>query len=356
MSASPVDSAGDFRSQASRTRNQQTLPRRTYRFRILGMGLSSLPIIVVMHELQSGWISWAWMVLSCLVWPHLAFVLATRSRDPFRAELRNFVLDSVIAGSWVPLLHFNALPSAILLTVATADKVNSGIRRLWLHALPGMLAALVATALLTGFAFEPRTSMPVLLACLPILIIHTLAVSASSYRLVRKVQAQNLKLAELSRIDALTGLDSRAHWQEQADALRRQCNDHGESASVMLIDVDRFKECNDVYGHAAGDDVLRGIAGLIRRNMPADSHAGRLGGDEFAVVMPVAMPAALLAAERIRVAVEALDFPNSTGLRCTVSIGVAEHEASDGELRAWVERADRALYVSKHGGRNRATG
>ena len=107
-------------------------------------------------------------------------LLATRSRDPFRAELRNFVVDSLIAGSWVPLLHFNALPSAILLTVATADKINSGIRRLWLHALPGMLVALVAAAVLTGFAFQPATSMPVLLACLPILIIHTLAVSASS--------------------------------------------------------------------------------------------------------------------------------------------------------------------------------
>ncbi len=355
MPASPVDPAGDLKSPASRTRNQQSLPRRTYRFRILGMGLSSLPIIVVMLELQSGWISWAWMALSCLLWPHLAFLLATRSRDPFRAELRNFVVDSLIAGSWVPLLHFNALPSAILLTVATADKINSGIRRLWLHALPGMLVALVAAAVLTGFAFQPATSMPVLLACLPILIIHTLAVSASSYRLVRKVQAQNLKLAELSRIDALTGLDSRAHWQDQAETLRRRCDDGGGSASVMLIDVDRFKACNDVYGHAAGDDVLRGIAGLIRRHMPADSHAGRLGGDEFAVVMPVALPAALLAAEQVRAAVESLDFPNAPGLRCTVSIGVAEQQGSDGELRAWVERADRALYTSKHAGRNQAT-
>src|SRR6478735_10652825 len=76
------------------TRYLQSLPKRTYSLRVLGMGLASLPLFAVMHELQSPWPAWAWAALTTLAWPHLAYVLARRSRDPFRAELRNFVIDS----------------------------------------------------------------------------------------------------------------------------------------------------------------------------------------------------------------------------------------------------------------------
>ncbi len=331
----------------------QSLPQRTYRFRVLGMGFAALPLIAVMRELDSGWASWAWMVATCLVWPHVAYLLAQRSRDPFRAELRNFVLDSMFAGSWVPMMHFNLLPSVILLTVVTADKVNSGIRGLWLRAIPGTLLAVLVVGLLTGFAFDPETSTSVILASLPIMVIHTLAVSLSSYQLVRKVQQQNLTLDEIARLDSLTGLDSRGHWQAEAEALLSRHQSGEQPAALMLVDVDRFKEINDRYGHATGDDVLRGIAEVIRRVMPDGSHAGRLGGDEFAVALPNGLSDAQVAADRIRAAVEALDFPRFPGLRCAISIGLAA--APDGalDLREWVEAADRAMYLDKGARRNR---
>ena len=316
------------------------------------MGLAALPMIAVMHERGESWLPWSWMILTCLVWPHLAYFLASRSRDPFRSELRNFVIDSAIAGSWVPILHFNLLPSAVLLTVVTADKINTGVRRLWAYSLPGMLLALLIVAGMTGFAFQPSTSMFVILSCLPIMIIHTLAVSASSYRLVRRVQTQNQRLEELSRVDTLTGLYSRGHWEGLAEAALR----HGDSdvTAMMVLDVDRFKEINDQYGHAIGDDVLRGIADLIRRNTPLGSHAGRLGGDEFAVVLPVALGDAESTAERIRAAVQKLEFSNASDLHCTLSIGIAGRPVAGSDLRAWIETADRALYGATQTGRNRA--
>ena len=340
-------------SAPMRTRAQRALPRRAYGFRILGMGLAALPLIVVMHELQAAWPAWAWMVLTCLLWPHIAYARARLSRDPFLSELRNFVVDSAIAGSWVPILHFNLLPSAVLLSVVTADKINSGVRRLWLYSLPGMGLALLGMALLTGFAYQPATSMFVVLSCLPIMIIHTLAVSASSYRLVRRVQTQNVRLEELSRIDALSGLYARGHWECLATvALRR----HGLSAEaeMMVIDVDRFKEINDRHGHAIGDDVLRGIAEVIRRNTPIGSHAGRIGGDEFAVVLPGSAGDAEQAAERILDAVRGLTFANAGELRCSVSIGISAKPSPDTDLRGWIESADRALYRAKQAGRDRA--
>ncbi len=338
---------------AIRPGSLSSLPRRTYRFRALGMGLATLPLAAVLTEQGAHWLSWAWVAFTGLVWPHLAYLLAIRSRDPFKAELRNFVVDSMFAGSWVPLMHFNLLPSAVLLTVVTADKVNSGIRGLWLRSLPGTVVAALAVGLLTGFQFSPQTSMTVMLASLPILIIHTLAVSLSTYKLVRRVQRQNLQLQEFSRTDTLTGLGSRHHWEAQADALLQKHHAHGAAASLMLIDIDRFKEVNDRYGHAVGDDVLREIADLTRRHVAAEGH-GRLGGDEFVVVMSLDLDAAMAAAERVRTAVEQLSFPRVPGLRCSLSIGLARAPDGNLGLREWIEAADRALYRAKNAGRNRS--
>src|SRR5690606_15922322 len=133
----------------------------------LGMGLATLPLAAVMHELQSSWIAWSWMLLTCWVWPHLAYVRAIRSKDPFRTELHNLLIDSAIAGSWVPLMHFNLLPSVMLLGVTTADKVSTGVRRLWLYSLPAIAASVFGVGLLSGFSFAPHSSMRVILACLP---------------------------------------------------------------------------------------------------------------------------------------------------------------------------------------------
>lgn len=340
----------------SRSHTLQTLPQRTYRFRVLGMGLASLPVAAVMFEIHAHWIGWAWVVFSCLLWPHVAYIWARRSKDPLHAELRNFVIDSVMAGSWVPLMHFNVLPSAVLLTVVTADKVNSGVRNLWLHALPGMATALLLVGALTGFTFQPQTSMAVLLASLPILVIHTLAVSLGSYKLVRRVQRQNLELEKLSRMDALTGMDNRRRWQSQAEVLLQRHLASGQLATLMLLDVDNFKDINDRYGHAVGDDVLCGIADLIRRDMPRDGHAGRLGGDEFVIALPIALSDAEAVAEHLRATIEKLDFPRYPGLQCSISIGLAEPPDADLGLREWIEAADRALYRAKHAGRNRTAG
>jgi diguanylate cyclase len=349
----PIDPA--TARAALRPGSLRSLPRRTYRFRVLGMGLAFLPLAVVLIEIDAPWLSWSWIIFAGVLWPHVAYLAAIRSRDPFRAELRNFVIDSIMAGSWAPLMHFNALPSALLLTVVTADKVNSGIRKLWLHSLPGMALAMLVVACFTGFAWRPQTSMPVLLACLPILVIHTIAVSLSSYQLVRRVQRQNLQLEALSRRDALTALDSRQHFEHQAEALLLRSRTDALPASLLLIDIDHFKSINDRHGHAAGDDVLRGIAELLRRTVPADGHAGRLGGDEFAVALPAPATEAARIAEQLRAAVEQLQFPRYRELQASISIGLAQ-PVGESDLRSWIEAADRALYRAKRSGRNRALG
>ena len=334
---------------ATRLKN---LPQRTYGLRVLGMGLAGLSVGTAMWELKSPLSHWLWMFLTCFAWPHIAYFRACRSSNPLRSELQNFVFDSFVAASWVPLMHFNALPTAVLMAVAMSDKIKTGGRGLLLRSLPRMFVALIFARVLSGFSFQPQTSMLVLLATLPILIIHTIAVSMSSYHLVRKVQQQNLKLEQLSRIDTLTGLVSRGHWQTLAENLLQQHRNNGLHVAVMLLDVDQFKAINDRHGHAVGDDVLRGIAELIEGYLPANSSAGRLGGDEFAVVLPVQLPEAEVIAEKIRCAVENVNFNHAPELQCSISIGIAQPGNELG-LREWLELADRALYRAKNAGRNR---
>lgn len=343
--ANPMRDAGKLRS----------LPHRTYGFRMLGMGLACLPVFAVLRELGASWPAWAWTVVACLLWPHLAYGVARRSRDPASAELRNFVIDSALAASLVPLMHFNLLPSVVILTVVTADKINVGVRGLWLRSVPGMLLALVAMAAITGFAVRLPTSMVVLLASLPILVIHTLAVSLSIVRLVRRVQRQNLQLEELSRRDGLTSLFNRRHWQERTEARLRDFQSRGLPATLLLLDVDRFKEINDRYGHGVGDDVLRAVARcLLDAGIAEDEQVGRLGGDEFVVALPLPLPQAEAAAETLRASVSRLSFDALPALACSVSIGLAMPPPDPRlGLREWLEAADRALYEAKRTGRNR---
>ena len=336
-----------------RTGHLSSLPRRTYRFRILGMGLAALPLAVVMLELDSPPWTWGWMVMTCFLWPHLAYFSAIRAADPFKAERRNFLVDSVLMGSWVPLIHFNLLPSVVLLTVVVADKFHSGVRGLWLRSLPGMFGAIVFFGVSTGFAVDYPTSTAVLLACLPFLVIHTLVVSWGSYQLVRQVRKRNLQLAELTRRDVLTGLDSRRHWQEQAEALLKKHHDEGQAATLLFVDVDHFKPINDRYGHATGDDVLRAIAEQLQATLKGPTTAGRLGGDEFAMVLPLCLDEATAAAERLRASIAELRFPDQPELRCSLSLGMAEPPGPGQGLREWMEAADRELYRSKQAGRNR---
>ena len=328
------------------------LPRLTYPFRILGMGLTALPVGVVLHDLQSGWLAWSWLGLACLAWPHVAYAWARRSSDPYAAEARNFLIDSALAGSFLPLMHFNLLPSAVLLTVATAGKVNSGVPGLWLRALPVMALAVLAFGLFTGFEVDLASRTGVVLACLPIMTIHTLAVSANLYRLMRRVQDQNLQLEQMTRRDSLTGVDSRSHWEDQARKLLEQHQREATPASLLLLDIDHFKSINDRHGHGVGDDVLRALARRMGETLPASGIRGRLGGDEFVVALPLPIAEALEHAERLRTAVQALEFPELPDLSISISLGLAPPPAS-GDLRAWLEVADHARYRAKHGGRNR---
>ena len=335
---------------------KRQLPRRVYPLRALGMGLAGLVVGVVLWERNAGLAAWLCMAAISFVWPHVAHLLSRRSADPYRAEIRNLLVDSALAVVLVTLMHFNLLPSVLLVTLTMVDKITTGIRGLWARSLPGMAGAAVAGAAFNGFQWAPETSMPVILACLPVMVLHTLSVSLVSYRLIRRVSRQNQLLDELRRIDALTGLYDRGHWQEQAEATLRLHHANGEPACLVMLDIDHFKQINDQHGHTVGDEVLRALARIVLSNVRATDCAGRYGGDEFAIVLRgMHLDGATAVAHRIREQVQALQLHDMPGLQFTTSMGVATADHRHSSLRAWTNAADAELYQAKAAGRNRVS-
>jgi two-component system, cell cycle response regulator len=154
--------------------------------------------------------------------------------------------------------------------------------------------------------------------------------------------------------DPLTGLYNQRYLRRHLSGLIE--SGQGRQLAVLMVDVDHFKLVNDRYGHASGDRALRLIADSLRINTRVFDSVARYGGEEFVVVMPGTGPTeATAAAERLRLAVEAVEFNAAVGMRLalTVSIGVACTPIATGSPELLLQAADTALYDAKRNGRNR---
>jgi len=157
-----------------------------------------------------------------------------------------------------------------------------------------------------------------------------------------------------SRTDALTGIGNRLRLMEDLAAAWARAERYGHRYTVGVLDVDRFKQLNDAYGHLAGDDALKAIARTLRTHLRSGDVVYRYGGDELVVLLPEqTLDDARLVLERMRAAVAALGLQTPAGV-VSVSVGLAELDPKrDASADAWLSRADAALYEAKRRGRNR---
>lgn len=168
------------------------------------------------------------------------------------------------------------------------------------------------------------------------------------------LRSANEQLYELATVDPLSGCANRRHFVERAQELIALSHRAQSPLCLIIMDIDLFKRVNDIYGHPAGDEVLRMVGRLGRAHIRATDLLGRIGGEEFAMLIPhTGTYNATLFAERLREAIgKEESYIDGTILRITVSLGLAELRRDEGFDKLYA-RADAALYAAKEGGRNR---
>ena len=189
-----------------------------------------------------------------------------------------------------------------------------------------------------------------LYANLAISFIVTLIVIFLTYLAIGHYQT---RIEEMASTDKLTGLLNRHAFAILVDKLMAAYRRNPRPVTVLLGDVDHFKQINDRYGHRVGDQVLASVAGLLRSNLRATDFAVRWGGEEFLVVLPeCAAEEGRLIADKLRLAIEnATPCPGEAGVRVTISFGLCQFDGVE-SIEQTVNRADNALYAAKAAGRN----
>ncbi len=166
------------------------------------------------------------------------------------------------------------------------------------------------------------------------------------------LNSKNRELEVLSSTDALTGIANRLYTEESLNKELERRSRYNQPVSVLLLDIDHFKNINDSYGHSLGDEVLQGVARILKDNTRSSDIVGRWGGEEFLIILPeTSITMAGRLAEKLRAILAAEPFPEVD--QVTASFGVAEAETEiEGSARQLVQKVDVALYQAKEQGRN----
>jgi diguanylate cyclase (GGDEF)-like protein len=172
------------------------------------------------------------------------------------------------------------------------------------------------------------------------------------HSIARQLQLQNAQTQALT--DALTGIGNRRAFDMELSRRLNEFRRYGSGCCVLLLDLDHFKSVNDRFGHDVGDEVLQGVAGLLRETLRDTDLAARYGGEEFGVILPrTPVRVGYTVTERLRQNVARAKWKQlHNELQVTTSAGLAEAHPDDDEC-SLLRRVDRSLYAAKASGRNR---
>ena len=260
-------------------------------------------------------------------------------------------------------IGFNTLSAATaLFVVATALRVASSFtlsaHRRAMQVLAAASVVVVASEVVGVGAALTRPSTLTDAAGEFAEFVAVAAAAAVLHYLYRVEREEIQPLRRSADVDGLTGVGSRSFFERAARRRVEQAMKNGTPLSCVLLDVDDFKAYNDAHGHDAGDEVLRGVAKVIRESARADDLIGRYGGEEFVLLVNDDAEGALEVAERIREAVRRECAPateNPLERPITVSLGVVSLSEETWSLERLVAMADAEMYRSKKTGKDRVS-
>lgn len=215
---------------------------------------------------------------------------------------------------------------------AGSGTVSDSVKRASRSSLAGVQASLVITQIVEKIPAWMRWA----------LIALALAALISSALLAREMHRRR-EAEEDAMVDALTGISNRKAFERRLDLEWKRAERYGRSLGLLLLDLDGFKQVNDIHGHAAGDVVLREVAERLDQRMRDTDLVARIGGDEFAVICPETGARDLESISNHLAEAATRDLTNPVG----VSIGVAEYRPGDPSMDELIDRADQAMYRVK---------
>ena len=275
----------------------------------------------------------------------------------FGAVLAGAVAAGSQKGALLASFTFVFLFTGIMLALGVlAVRAGQKPARYFLIAALTAMAGAALTTLAT-WGFIPHNAWTFRAVEIGMLFDATLLALALAYQF-RVGQEQRLRAERLAQLDPLTGLNNRRAFYDMTAPLWSNAIRHEHAASVMLLDIDLFKQINDTHGHAHGDAVLKTLAGVLRQSVRQGDVLARWGGEEFIVFLPqTSLHEAIALAERLRAAISGVRVAGETGTTSvTASVGVAQREDLHPTLDALIAAADECLYQAKQQGRNRVTG
>lgn len=195
---------------------------------------------------------------------------------------------------------------------------------------------------------EITTTMLIVIAILFIISLFWLQKARSTQR---KLNQAKIEAESLARHDHLTGLKNRLACSPILEYEIRRKHRLYNTTCLMIVDIDKFKDVNDTYGHDTGDIVLKAVAKALTHNIRSTDTVARWGGEEFIILTPdTDLESAKVLANKIRVHIAEIEFEECRSI--TISIGIADLEEHD-DFNSWFDKADRALYRAKETGRDR---
>ncbi|MBX9244885.1 GGDEF domain-containing protein [Actinotalea ferrariae] len=371
--SAPAAGASPGRAPAERVAKLQG---HRFRMTLIGLGNAVLQSVMVFLFAWAGTTSWgvATAFAVTMLSTTAAFAVAVRTGWNLRLRDPALVVPQMASSFVIQLVYIVLAPRlwvlflvAVLVTFTFA-MVSFSPRQFsvasWAVAV-GLAAAFVASRDRFGHPGTSSVDMFLIWAYF-VLSIHQLTLIGSRFSSLRsQLSAKNDQLTAalarvhaLATIDELTGVANRRSFMTALTEERARAERGDRPFGVAILDVDAFKQVNDVHGHGVGDAVLAELSRLAAATVRTADHFARYGGEEFALLLaaPTGGEDAVRVVERVRVAVESHDWEGvAPGLRVTLSAGVTCWRPGE-SAEALLARADRALYEAKATGRNRTVG